>query len=359
MILRIISNTPDSDDYSEQRFITVTPSGQPGDTKRHSRLHIIEAVLVMTVIVTPLIVKATHSESVAVATPVVPVASETAPAYVKLLAARTNPNPAAVGGGELPVADGVLTTSGFADATPTVTGSRSQSEISVYTVREGDTLSQIAEMYSVTANTILWANDISSASSIQPGDTLVILPIAGVQHEIEEGDTLTSIVEDYDADLEEVLAYNGLTEDSELEVGSEIMIPGGIMHVAAAAQATSGGSTGSTGSFVHPAPGAVRTQGIHGYNAVDLAAGHGTAIRSAGAGEVIVAKASGWNGGYGSYIVVRHANGVQTLYAHLSGVYVGVGDWVGSGATIGAMGNTGRSTGTHVHFEVRGGHNPF
>jgi murein DD-endopeptidase MepM/ murein hydrolase activator NlpD len=74
---------------------------------------------------------------------------------------------------------------------------------------------------------------------------------------------------------------------------------------------------------------------------------------------VIVSKSSGWNGGYGQYVVIRHNNGSQTLYAHLSQNYVGVGAYVAQGEAVGAMGNTGRSTGTHLHFEVRGARNPF
>jgi murein DD-endopeptidase MepM/ murein hydrolase activator NlpD len=103
----------------------------------------------------------------------------------------------------------------------------------------------------------------------------------------------------------------------------------------------------------------MRTQGIHGYNAVDLAAAHASPVRAAAAGEVIVSKSSGWNGGYGNYIVVRHGNGTQTLYAHLSSNVVGVGAFVAAGERIGYMGSTGRSTGTHLHFEVRGATNPF
>ena len=103
----------------------------------------------------------------------------------------------------------------------------------------------------------------------------------------------------------------------------------------------------------------MRTQGIHGYNAVDLAAGYGSPIRAAAAGEVIVSKASGWNGGYGQYIVIRHANGAQTLYSHMMRNDVGVGSYVSQGQVIGGMGSTGKSTGTHLHFEVRGARNPF
>ena len=72
-----------------------------------------------------------------------------------------------------------------------------------------------------------------------------------------------------------------------------------------------------------------------------------------------MSKSSGWNGGYGQYIVIRHKNGAQTLYAHLSSNSVGAGAFVGQGEVIGAMGNSGKSTGSHVHFEVRGASNPF
>ena len=86
----------------------------------------------------------------------------------------------------------------------------------------------------------------------------------------------------------------------------------------------------------------------------------GSTIRAATAGQVIIAKADGgWNGGYGNYIVVKHANGTQTLYAHLDSVSTAVGDTVAQGETIGGMGNSGKSTGVHLHFEVRGGRNPF
>jgi LysM repeat protein len=285
------------------------------------------------------------------------------PINTPLLSASKMDPTGGTGGGDIAVVDGALMSS-VPVTEEDKTESRSGGEISVYTVREGDSLSEIAEMYSVTSNTILWANDINKASSIRPGDTLVILPIVGVQHEVAKGETLASIVKEYDADFDEVLDYNNLTSADDLTVGTELMIPGGNMHTATkvAARPAPSKSTGSVASgagLSHPAPGAVRTQGIHGYNAVDLAGSHGMAIRAAAAGEVIVSKSSGWNGGYGNYIVVRHSNGTQTLYAHLSANYVGVGAWVAAGETIAAMGNTGRSTGTHLHFEVRGGSNPF
>ncbi len=285
--------------------------------------------------------------------------------FTPLLSARVNPDPLSIGGGDITVANGALLATGPVGAEEIAASPNKSGEISVYVVREGDALSQIADMYGVTTNTILWANDLSRASDIQPGETLVILPIAGVQHTVTKGETLSSILKKYGANEAEVLEYNNMTADQALAVGDEIMIPGGDLHapaaktVAAAAPTKSTGSKGGSGWLSHPAPGAVRSQGLHGYNGVDLAGGSGSTIRAAAAGEVIVAKAAGWNGGYGNYIVIRHGNGVQTLYAHLSSVSIAPGDYVAQGQTIGGMGNTGKSTGTHLHFEVRGGSNPF
>lgn len=269
------------------------------------------------------------------------------------------------GGGEVLVDDGVLISTGPVGPDVLATTKRNGGEISVYVVREGDSLSQIAEMFGVTTNTILWANDIPRATAIKPGDTLVILPVVGVRHIVKPGDTITSIAKKYTGDVAEIELYNQIESGAPLVVGSTLVIPGGAMHtetVKPAPATTAGGARGSsatTAALSHPVPGAIKTQGIHGYNAIDLAAAVGTPIRAVAAGEVIVSKSSGWNGGYGNYIVIRHANGVQTLYAHLSRNDVGVGAQVSSGQVIGAMGSTGKSTGSHLHFEVRGARNPF
>ena len=292
-------------------------------------------------------------------------ANDESPTDISLLTAGLNANPqGARGGAEIQVDDNALVSTGPVGADEIAqAGANNTGEIRVYTVREGDSLSEIAEMFGVTSNTIMWANDVSRASDIQPGHSLVILPIAGVRHVVKSGDTLQSIAKKYEGDEDEILSYNQLSAGSELAVGDTVIVPGGAMHTAAPAKTKAAGSSaassGSGSGFTHPAPGAIRTQGIHGYNAVDLAGGMGSAIRAAAAGEVIVAKGSGWNGGYGSYIVIKHGNGTQTLYAHLSSLNVGVGSYVGQGEVIGGMGSSGKSTGTHLHFEVRGGRNPF
>jgi murein DD-endopeptidase MepM/ murein hydrolase activator NlpD len=106
--------------------------------------------------------------------------------------------------------------------------------------------------------------------------------------------------------------------------------------------------------------GGVLTQGLHGYNGIDIGAPSGTGILASAAGTVIIANRSGgWNGGYGNYIVIQHDNGTQTLYAHASRIYATAGQRVAQGALIGAVGRTGKATGPHLHFEVRGATNPF
>lgn len=283
-----------------------------------------------------------------------------------LLSALINPNPkAARGGAEVLVEDDALVSSGPVGEDVIAEQKTFSGEIRVYTVREGDSLSQVADMFNVTTNTIMWANDLNRATEIRPGDDLVILPVAGVRHTVTTGDTVSTIAKKYDGNEDEIIEFNQILSPDELVDGDIVIVPGGAVKVpvrsGAGAQPVkvSGATAVASVGFSHPAPGSIKTQGIHGYNAVDLAGGSGSAIRAAAAGEVVVAKASGWNGGYGNYIVIRHPNGTQTLYAHLSSVSVGVGNFVSQGEVIAGMGNTGRSTGSHLHFEVRGGLNPF
>jgi LysM repeat protein len=294
------------------------------------------------------------------------IALNSSPIDMVVLSAQQNPNPqGARGGSEVLVNEGTLVSSGPVGADVIATAKASSGEISVYTVRVDDTLSHIAQMYGVTVNTILWANDMTRASSIKEGQTLIILPIAGVRHVVKKGDTINTIAKKYDGDVEEILSYNDIDSEAGLVAGSTVVIPGGEIHTApaitkaATPTRTSGGSSVGGGWLSHPVPGATKSQGLHGYNGIDLAASQGTSIRAAAAGEVIVSKSSGWNGGYGQYIVVKHSNGAQTLYAHLSRNDVGVGAYVSQGEVIGGVGNTGKSSGSHLHFEVRGGSNPF
>ena len=247
--------------------------------------------------------------------------------------------------------------------------------ISVYVVRPGDTLSEIAAMFGVSVNTIVWANNLGSPRDVHPGDTLVILPVSGVEHAVVKGDTLKSIAKQYNADATEIAEFNGLDPAAALVVGSSIIIPGGEVAVPAPTPVRrsyertprvirepylGGSGPAQSGYYGNPLPGGIITQSIHGWNAVDIGAARGTPIHAAADGTVIVVRNnSAWNGGYGNYVVITHANGTQTLYAHMTRAIVASGQTVASGQVIGYVGTTGMATGPHLHFEVRGAKNPF
>ncbi|OGF62594.1 hypothetical protein A2926_01075 [Candidatus Giovannonibacteria bacterium RIFCSPLOWO2_01_FULL_44_40] len=234
-------------------------------------------------------------------------------------------------------------------------------QITIYIVREGDTLSKIADMFGVSVSTIYWANDLKRGDLIKAGDTLVILPITGLQYTVKKGDTIKAIAAKYKSDAQEIIAYNNLPADGVLEEGVTIIIPDAELASLPQSSARLRGSGGPTfaGYFTRPIIGGRKTQGLHGFNGVDLADNCGTPVYASAGGTVIVARSQGWNGGYGRYIAISHPNGTQTLYAHLLGVYASVGQYVSQSSNIGTIGSTGNSTGCHVHFEVRGARNPY
>lgn len=260
------------------------------------------------------------------------------------------------GGGSIDTEDGALIPEMGVSGTPYEIEEKNKAgTISVYEVRKGDTLSAIAEMFSVTVNTIRWANELDGP--IKPGDKLVILPVAGLKYVVKKGDTLASLAKKFEADSLEIARFNGLNTDSQLAIGSEIIIPNAEMP--ASATYASGKPASIDGYFINPVPGGIITQGVHGYNGIDIGAPTGSSVIAAASGKVILSREGGWNGGYGSYIIVSHKNGTQTLYSHLNKNFVSVGDYVDKGQAIGSVGSTGRSTGPHLHFEVRGAKNPL
>ena len=305
---------------------------------------------------------------------------------IDLLEAATNsdPNPAKGRGGIATTGGSALIAYTGPDGTiADIDRNSSSGRISTYTVREGDSLSAIADMFDVSVNTILWANNLSKGA-ITPGTTLVILPVSGVRHSVERGETLSTLAKKYGSDADEIASYNGLDTDAGLTAGSTVIIPGGELAAAPAPKAKAkakaktstasavrtGGSMGSvlptgdtsnaaSSGFTNPAPAGRLSQGIHGWNGVDIAAPSGSPIYAAAAGTVIISRIGGWNGGYGNYVVIDHGNNVQTLYAHMNADNVSVGQSVSRGTPIGTVGKTGQATGFHLHFEVRGAKNPF
>lgn len=290
-----------------------------------------------------------------------------------LLQAHTNIHPTAeLAVDTLPIDDGETLLPDIASINATSTDDGS-AVISTYVVRSGDTLSGIAQMFNVSVNTLLWANDISRSAPLQAGQTLVILPVSGISYTVKKGDTVSGIVAKFKADTNEVLRFNDLTLNSALTVGQTIIIPDAelatpvappsssriVKHVGNEPLLDGWNWPAIVGYFIRPILGGVKSQNLHGHNAVDLAAPVGTIIRASAAGTVIISRTGGYNGGYGTFVVISHPNGTQTLYAHMSRTAVKAGDSVGQGQTIGYIGMTGLTTGPHVHFEIRGAQNPF
>ncbi len=245
--------------------------------------------------------------------------------------------------------------------------------IKIYTVKEGDTIAQIARDHGVTVDTLLWANEIDDVTRIKPGDTIIILATNGVRHKVVKGDTVESIAKKYKASSDAIISYNGLPANGELKIGEEIIVPDGVKEEVVKPKPRTSSTLQkrtytsikvakqvavSRSYYARPLGRYVRTQGLHRTNAIDMAAPVGTPIYAAASGRVIIAR-YGWNGGYGNYVVIQHPNGTKTLYAHASKLYVKTGQKVKRGQRIAAVGSTGHSTGPHLHFEVRGARNPF
>lgn len=241
-----------------------------------------------------------------------------------------------------------------------------EDEISIYVVHKGDTVQIVADLFGISPDTILSANDLKKGDKLKEGDVLLILPYSGIEHTVAKGETLQGIASKYKADIDDILSANDIEEGAKIAVGEKLMIPGASM-VSESKSKTSGGSIAKGGSnmpnvagyFKNPVPGGIKTRGVKpGHKGVDIAAPTGTPIHAAAEGTVLIAR-NGWNGGFGNYVVIQHPNGVKTLYAHMTKLGTTSGTKVSQGEIIGYVGSTGKSTGPHVHFETLGARNPF
>lgn len=239
-----------------------------------------------------------------------------------------------------------------------------------YVVQEGDTIGSIARSFGVNAGTILWSNGLTERQYIRPGDALRIPPVSGILVTLKKGDTVAKLAKRYGADAEEILAMNRVTDETALALGTELVIPGGapplpdqtlaaIATRAAQPAAPSGVKKPADANtknlpaakLLWPTSGHAITQ-YYGWRhtGIDLDGDYSSPLYAAYDG---VVEKSGWNsGGYGNMILIRHPNGMMTRYAHASKLFVKAGDAVKRGQVIAMMGTTGRSTGTHLHFEV-------
>ena len=234
--------------------------------------------------------------------------------------------------------------------------------IQIYKVVPADNLQKIAARYDLRPETILWANPKleSNPDLLWPGQNLIIPPVDGVMHVIGVGDTLSSLAVKFKASVNDIVAYplNKLeSADSPITIGNQLIIPNGTKPYVARQVAMYRGpvpasAVRGSGHFDWPVSGHITQQFWHGHRAIDVGARAGAPIVSADSGYVIKAS-HGWNSGYGSIVMVDHGNGFVSLYAHMNTIYVRQGENVGKGEQLGTVGNTGRSTGPHLHFEIR------
>lgn len=241
------------------------------------------------------------------------------------------------------------------------TPEQERDEIITYVVKPGNTPSGIASSFGLSLNTLLWANDLRSQNLIRPGDELIILPVDGLIYEVRYGDTISSIASAHKAKAGDILKYNEISSTAYIIEGQTLIIPGGVEPAPTrrAVPRYASSLQNLDSYFVKPTEGYI-SQGLHRTNAIDIAGGCWQPIYAAASGNVGIAIGNGlWNGGFGSYVTIDHPNGVKTLYSHMIKVTTYSGAYVAQGQLIGYTGSTGRSTGCHLHWEVRGARNPM
>lgn len=249
----------------------------------------------------------------------------------------------------------------------TAVSSKPRSEIIEYEVKSGETISGIAEKFGISIDTVKWANDMDNVEAVKPGQKLKILPVSGVAYTVKSGDNIESVAKKYSAESQSILdfPFNDIPDDLKLKIAQVLIIPDGTppeskipargknqpQYIAKGPTSTFRAPGG--GSFIWPTVYQyISTYFAWWHPGVDLPNRSAPGVVASDGGTVVVA---GWpdNFGYGNRIMIDHGNGYTTLYAHLSNVYVSVGQTISRGQTIGQMGSTGRSTGTHLHFEIR------
>lgn len=241
----------------------------------------------------------------------------------------------------------------------TIFSVKPRDKVENYTVRSGETLASIAKKFDISVDTIRWANNITG-DLIKPNQTLKIPPVTGIVHKVASGETIYTIAKKYHTNAQNILnfPFNSF-EDLDtfsLMAGQTLYVPDGTIEPEKPAYqfvASIQAGAQSSSNFIWPTSGGITQQPAWYHMALDIANPSSPPVIAADSGTVIYAGCLNW--GYGCHVIIDHGNGYQTLYAHLSSYIPNMGDPVSQGAQIGVMGSTGRSTGTHLHFEIRSG----
>ncbi len=219
-------------------------------------------------------------------------------------------------------------------------------QIETHVVRSGESLWTISSKYGINIDTLIGANDIKDMNRLMPGDELTILPVKGILYNIGPGENFTQIVRKFELDIEEVKEANDISNPDSLKAGDRIILPG--------AKPEFGYQDRLNQLLIRPVEGRISSPfgprwGRH-HDGKDYAVPINTPVKAAAGGTVVHV---GRSGGYGNTVIIEHQRGMQTLYAHLNSYNVRQGQYVNRGQVIAYSGNTGRSTGPHLHFEVR------
>ncbi len=250
---------------------------------------------------------------------------------------------------------------------------RTRREVVKYAVQPGDTVSDIAQQFGVSADSVLWANPKleDNPDMLSLGQSLNIPPSTGVLYTVLNGDSVQKIADKFktkkvpaDQLVQSILKsefnqeLHDLKEPSfALTAGQFLMVPGGTKpYVARVVQAygvpVPSNAARGTGNFGWPVSGRITQKWWTRHHGIDVGAPKGSPVYAADAGFVTFAAWDREPVSYGNMILINHGNGFVTRYAHLSAFIVGAGDSVKKGQLIGRVGNTGNSTGAHLHFEI-------
>lgn len=223
-----------------------------------------------------------------------------------------------------------------------------------YSVKPGDMVGTIATQYGVSQDAIISLNKLRNTRTLQIGQILKIPSMDGISYTVKTDDTPESIADKYKISLEKLAAVNALTDNS-IEPASVIFLPDAKLDWATLQEIngdlfrrplhSSYYITSRYGWRDNPFLNGMRSF----HNGMDMAAPKGTAVYAALNGQVV---STGYSTVYGNYIIIRHHSGYQTLYGHLNTILTSKGSFVSVSSKIGTVGNTGMSTGPHLHFTV-------
>lgn len=254
---------------------------------------------------------------------------------------------------------GALTTA--TEETSTLISEKPRDQVISYRVQKGDTLGGIAEKFGVSVDTIKWANNLKT-EKLSLDQELKIPPVTGIVHKVKPGETIYSLSKYYKTDAQKIVnfPFNDFADldTFALNIGQILIIPDGVMPEArpiatAVPISPAEGGAGGTGELAWPVGGNITQRPVWYHMALDIANNAAPGIAAASGGKVVLVERQRY--AYGWHIIIDHGGGLSTLYAHLSEIYVEVGQSISRGQIIAKMGSTGRSSGIHLHFEVRKG----